>query len=765
MSKRVRVGDAEFLTEQDFERFGTFPRDALDHLVGDAIGYPTGWAAVTVARKSAQEVTVSPGRFFEGDTVYEADAIQTLNLTVYFPIAASDEKFVALVLRGETVEIDEERSFETAADPEFSEPVASETPVIEHRRFSVVVQQGLAAPPPALLPEVAETDACIAFVRLTTQGVQEITPGERWRVKSLHEVEGRVTSLELSFEQIKARTETLETGMANANSAIDEMRRGMIRPEIFRQVRRDVAAIRHHVSVPEGARSDWYDPGLILEQWDIAHSSWLARIDEGIQFPFASIQEARLEVKNEDDPRIMFSGRRMVPAWDKVKRIANEGGRATRLISQLSHTEIVASQHSVSRSRTVYGPTVNACENMAEWNKYAPAMHAQQNFAKNGETFEVVGVAYNQGQGYHQVYNVRSVKQESYTETYWVYNPVTVGLNGSVYGQTFLVDQPLICPSIEIEFAKIGTDGAVHVLFCGTDGTGRPLIDNIIAKATLDHADLRVGWNVFEPDLTYFEPGKRYAFYIVTAGNHTIYGTDNNKFSSGTSFRFTDGVWAQGDLTFDFNFRVNGCRFRNSRTVVEFKSMTLAGGMTQFMLLYPNWTPEGTAISWEIQPVSGGAEYPWTTLDPAFEDNALVGLPSMVNLRCTLLTTPDLAPMIELSADAVYRSARVRDTFLAVSEAITLGLTTDSIETYTVLDDFDPAVHTFTPRIMVGNGPALIVPDTSTTVLDPDRSNRRAIVSRYTVPSGTGIVRNAPGGATTNVVNNYFIQNTALFAL
>jgi len=765
MSKRVLVGEAEFMEPADYERFTAYPQDATDDLVEDAVAYPAHWSGYTVARRSAQEVEVSPGRYFEGRTVYGADAAIRINLTTFLPLAASDERWVALIARGRVVELKEDRAFDTSTDPETQIPVDQPFAAVEAREAYITVQQGVAAPSPALKPTIAATDACIAFVRLTTQGVQDIEPGEGWRAKTLFEVEGRVTVLEVRFGQIIARTEVLETGMSNANAAIDELRRGMIRPEIMREVRRDVAAMRRQLNVPEGARSSYYDPGLVLDQWDTKHARWLARVDEGIQMPFAQSREARLQVKNEDDPRIMFVGRRMVPAFDKVKRIFNEGGKSTRLISQVTHTEIEAIQRSVSRTSTSYGPTINFCANQAEWSRFVPAAQAGANFAKDGETFQGLGKNEAASFGPHQVYQARSVKVQSWTETYWEYVPKTVGLNGSVYGQTFLVDQPLISPSVELEFAKVGTDGAVHVIFCATDETGAPVIDDIIATAKLEARDIKVGWNEFVADLTYFDPGKRYGWYAVTTGNHTLYGTDANAFSGGTSFRFTDGAWAQGDLTFDFNFRLNGCRFRNTRTVVDFQSMSLPGGMTQFSLLHPDWKPEGTALAWEIQPDFGGALPPWVKLDPAVgADNPLAGLPPTVNLRLTMLATQDLAPMIELSEVAVYEAARVRAEFRAVSKRLDFGLSTNTIQTLDVVDDFNPAVHTFEPRIIVNEGAALVAPSVVTQRVDPDKPARREFLATYAVTNATS-ARLCPGGSTTNVVDVFFGQNTALFAL
>ena len=120
---------------------------------------------------------------------------------------------------------------------------------------------------------------------------------------------------------------------------------------------------------------------------------------------------------------------------------------------------------------------------------------------------------------------------------------------------------------------------------------------------------------------------------------------------------------------------------------------------------------------------------------------------------------------IELSDVAVYQASRVRNEFRAPSVSLNLGLTTGTIQTLTVLDDFDPEVHVFNPRILAGSSMSLTAPDISTVTVDPDRPSRRSILSTYTVPAGTSVVRSVPTGTTSNIVNVFFIQNTALFAL
>jgi hypothetical protein len=315
--------------------------------------------------------------------------------------------------------------------------------------------------------------------------------------------------------------------------------------------------------------------------------------------------------------------------------------------------------------------------------------------------------------------------------------------------------------SIELDFSKLDTDGILHMFLSETDSTGAPVFDKVLAYVDRDPKTMAAGYNKFTLPPSYLPAGKRYAWYVVTTGNHQLRGTDGSKFTAGTSFHATDGSWAQGDLLFDFNMRINGARFANARTVIPFKPMTLDNGM------YPNFLPPGTAIAWEIRP-DGLTE--WSRL-PTPDDlapldlpNPLNGLPALVELRCTILATADLAPMIELSADAQIRTGRVRADMRAVTKRIVLGLTTTQIQTLIALGDFDPVVHTFSPRIMVNDGPALIAPDTSTTTVDAV-TGRRLVLSIYTVPSGTSVVRAAPGTTTNNVVDVPYLENVSLFAI
>lgn len=758
--KRVLFDDAEIAEHGDFNAIGANSQGALDALVNDAIGYPAHWAAFTVAQKSAQEVTVSAGRYVTREKIYGLDASIDINLQIHIPIVSSDERWIALVLRGTEETVNANRTFETSEDPETSLPVARETPKTVERRVSVVVQQGNATPAPALKPVIAETDAVIAVVLLKSTGIHTIEPGEGWRVKTLYEIEGRVTAIEVNLDALFRRTESIETDIANITARLSDIPN----PVIIRQMQRDIGATRTLLALPEERRAYVFDPGLVYDRWDTAHASWLARVREGIRFAYANEKVEQLSVLNEDDPRIMIgSDRRMVPAYDEALRIANIGRDATLNISQQVHTVVTAIERKIARTAIRYGTSQRVCTNDRYWANLLANVRIGEMFTLNGETFQVVNA---QGgvTGHHtdKWRYVRQVIREEWTETYWDFESEDVGVNGSIYGQTFLVSQPMIVTSVEIDFASIGSSGDVHLFLCETNASGMPLFDKVLARTTKPQNQLVLGWNKFSLPLTLLESGKRYAWFTVTTGNHAVHVTTGNKFTSGSRFYATDGVWAQGDTTSDIAFRLYAARFRDVRTVVPFNPLTLENGMTDLEFVMKAWAPGGTALEWEIKP-SGSPQ--WQTLEehPDLDTHPLIGLPALTELRLVMIGTVDLAPMIVLDTSLRGRTARHRGDMVAVSDSIAFGLSTSTIVTQFTVDAFDPAEHTFTPRIIVGN--TTITPSATVIEVDPDEPTRRTFTSTYELGTSATAARMRPGMTASNVANVPFIQDCFIAAL
>lgn len=761
MSKMVHVGESEYLDAADLNRLGLFPRAALDTVVGDVIGYPAHWAGYTVSRKSAQLLTVSPGRFFDGAIVYAAEDAVDLNLTVYFPNNANDERWLAILPRGDVAQITDSRAFETSEDPETSIPVSIATPVIESRVVNYVVSAGVAGPPPAAYPTIAENDACLAFVKVTTQGIQTIEPGNFWRAKSLAEVEGRVTSIEVRVSQLFEDTASLRTDVANLAASI----KTIPDPRLVAQVVRDVSRHNQALNMPEEARNYFFDQALLKDFWDFTAGGYF-RIHEGIRFQFAAQLDQVLRLQNYDDTALkIYNNQLVLPAYDEVVRITSPEGTGKQDISNIVHTVVTAVQHTVAHESIRYGETVNVCENMAGWGAVGQAQYGAT-FQAGGETWVSYGQTSNPwnntatAQNGHTEFAVARMIVDTYYETYTTYNTEYFGLSGATYGQTFLNSQVAVVTSIDLNFTKVGDTGDVLLCLCEVNASGAPAFDAVLTKVNKPRSELKVGWNKFTFQPALLDQGKRYGWFTVTSGNHQLMTNTGNAYTGGSKFVCTDGAWAQGSTTEDFAFRVNVAKFKQNRTVVPFVSLgSVENGMTEIQMIYKRWRPAATQLSWEIK---AEGETEWIPLD-ARTDNPLANLPPTVQLRAIFIGTQDVQPAIILDPYARAICGRMRPDMVAVSKLKTFGFTTTQASIVLQMDNFNAAKHTAVPKIVLANG-TVVTASGIISEVDRAKSTRTKITANFTLPAGTTQARARVDATTTSIIDVPFGQDIQLIA-
>ncbi|MBN9443687.1 hypothetical protein [Bosea sp. (in: a-proteobacteria)] len=756
MSQRILFSDTEVAEAEDVQAIGELAQSALDNVVQDAVGYPAHWSGFTASQVSAQIVRLTPGRYYTAEMVYAADVETDINLQVHIPLAVSDQRWVAIIMRGTEEEVTALRIFETSEDVETSEPVQMTAPKRLVRKATFTIQQGAASPAPALRPAIAATDAVVAWVLLASTGIALIEPGELSRVKSLYEVEGRTAVIEGDLSNVKRRTTTLETDIVNINTRL----RDIPHPTIVRQLKRDVAAVRRQMALPDDARAYWYDPGLLQDEWDKAHASWLARVREGIRFSWANERDEQLSLVDPGSPAIRMSGSLLLPAWTEATRLEVVSDGSNVNISDAVHTVVTVVRKEISRQVIEYGPTVTVCENSAEW-AMTFGRSVGELFSHNGETFEVVSILANTEWAGHVLRAVRQVISRTVTDVYWDYLTEDVGVNGSIHGQTWLCAQPMILTSIDLDFDRVGAVGDIHLFVCECDESGVPDFNAVIINTTKAPGALALGWVNFAFRPTLLESGKRYAWFTVTTGNHALGAVAGNSYTQGSRFVCTDGAWSQVITDSDFAMRLNVASFGSTRTVVEFDSLTLDSGMTEIRLLHAGWQPGGTSLVWEIKP-SGADDWLPMTLNGAAGADELIGLPALTQLRAVFIGTTDLQPAIVMDATARGYTFRPRDDLVAVSVAHDFGLSTTSVQVEAVIDEFDPLKHTIALKVQAG---ATTYTPTATTVT-PDLINpkKRTVLSEFTVPA-TSSARARVEMDTTEVTDVPFVQNIAMYAL
>lgn len=753
MLKTVEFTEAEVSEPADFDAISQYSREGGEAIVGGSIAYAHHWAGYSIAQSSAVEVTLNPGYLFVDEKVYGNDDPIVVNLQVYLPLVTGDHRYVALLLRGTETTETESREIETDADT--GDTVMQTVPKTNIRSVEVVIQQGLSSPTP-VKPTVASTECCVAYVELSTTGIVAVEMEQASRVKTLAEVEGRLTVVENEMDAAVARVSSIETDISNIASRLNDIPN----PVVVRQMQRDLAQIRREIAMPDEARAYWYDNGLLTDEWDTANASWLARIREGVRFAWASQRDMQMALLDASSSAIRASGTLILPAWEEVVRLEVEGDGGSKNISQLTHTVTTAIQKTLSRTVTEYGATTTKCENASGWS-FLGKLAVGETFTKDGETFVITSINNNNNNKGHYIYSFQNVTVRTVEETYWDYVTEEMGVNGSIYGETWLCAQPMVLTSIDLSVVRVGSDGDLHLFVCECDGSGQPQINSVIASTVLTAAQLATGWVKFNLTPTLLESGKRYAWFTVTTGNHALETVSGNKYAQGSLFYLTDGAWAQGDALTDFAMRLYGAKFSATRTVVEMQAATLENGMTDIRLLHAGWAPGGTSLTWEIKP-SDSDDWKPVTIDAAIDTAWLAGLPALTRLRAVFAGTTDLQPAIVMDANARVMTFRPRGDMQAVSVNHDFGVSTTSIQLDTVIDQWDGAKHTAAPKLVVGS----TVYTPAATIVTPDLINekKRTISATFTVPSTTS-ARARFDMASSEVTDLPFIDNIAMYAL
>lgn len=751
MLKTVEFSEAEVSEPSDFDAISAYAREGGEAIVGGSIAYAHHWAGYSIAQSSAVEVSLNPGFLFVGEKIYGNDAAIIVNVQTYLPLVTGDRRYVALLLRGTEATATESRAIETDADT--GATVMQMVPKTDIRGVEVVIQQGLSSPTP-VKPTVASTECCLAYVELGTTGIVAVEMEQSSRVKTLAEVEGRLTIVENEVDAAVSRVSSIETDIANIAVRLNDIPN----PVVVRQMQRDLAQLRREVALPEEARAYWYDNGLVSDEWDTTNASWLARVREGVRFPWAAQRDMQMSLLDASSSAIRASGTLILPAWTETVRLEVAGDGGSKNISQLTHMVTTAVQKTLSRTVTEYGATQTFCTNTAGW-AFLAGKVVGETFTKNGEEFEVVSA--NTANAKHKFYGVRSITVRTYDETYWDYVTEEIGVNGSIYGQTWLCAQPMVLTGLALSFTRAAAAGDIHLFICECDGSGRPRIDSVIASVTLTAAQLATGWVKFDLKPTLLDSGRRYAWFTVTTGNHALETVSANKYAQGSLFYLTDGAWAQGDAETDFAMRLYGAKFSATRTVVEMQAATLENGITDLKFLHAGWAPGGTALTWEIKPSDASGWLP-VTVDDATDTTWLNGLPALVQVRGVFTGTTDLQPAIVMDAAARIVTYRPRADMQAMSVNHDFGLTATTIQLDTVIDEWDGAKHTASPKLVVG----ATIHTPAATVVTPDLINpkKRLISASFTVPS-TSSARARFDMTTTEVTDLPFIDNIAMYAL
>ena len=772
MERRVLIDHWQKVTQEDFNNFGVFPQQSIDHVVGDLGVRTKAYTGFDTVQSAAAEVTIGTGRLYintgDGTEVhFNADQGGTaISMLGHLPVAT--KRVVTLTVWANEVDTETEpRTFLTDADTRAT--VARPTSTVRMRRAEISPVYGIEAPDP-LPPAVAANVLAFCNVTLDTTGVAIIEMIEENRISSIETLGLSDREMSLWRNTIGARLDTLASDL----SALAARLVGTAPMDFVRRLASDLAIAKSKLNLPEGYVA-WHANSFADEtKSDLTHVDYLARVEEGIRFPPASENNSQMALLNPVDPAIINQDNFVLPAYELVTRLSVKAPLGTvtfeQSISQFPYQTVAMKQMHRTRRRVRYGAWYWLGVEAA-----AQLVLAAYGGGSGGVIIPGTGVdgvsivlQFSSGEVMELVYDSnlrmfrgRYVWIDHIDDPYWVRTITTRNISGSSIGESFLNSQDGWLIGVNLRFTRKGATGDVHVSICETTEAGTPDLDRTVAYATLAPSAIKVDGSFttvqFIPTfLTKAQNAKRYCIVLHTAGNHFVRLVEGYKFGQGTLFYSTDQAYYAGELTKDLEFELLFARFASTRTEVQLAPLTLSGGIANIDLLLEAITPNGTNIVFEVQ-ISGV----WRSIqDPKIDPPITNGLPPLLPLRAVLVGTTESMPGIGVGANSRALTSRPRSDYKHISTAINLATPSNKIEVEFVLDRWRGApFHTMTARLMTGAGyTTLTAPSVIADEAAPeDPTNRLIRTCTWNLGAPVSTFKLRTEGTTDNVLATYSV--------
>lgn len=693
MEKQVIFRDRQELQSADLNNIGEHASGAMRHIVLDAVSDGLHYTGGTVSARSATEVDVASLRFFNSGMVYASEQVQTLNLFAYLPLTT--QRCVAVVIWGEEVETNvEPRDFLVDLTTNATEPQA--VAMQRARLANINLQPGTESVDPQP-PAIQSATLAIAYVYLTPTGIDRIEMQSGFVLPNLKLHELRLFEQEAWRSVAEPRISSIATDLAALGRRTDSM----VQRDAVVEMANDIARLKSRLNLPTAYASYENDYFGDASKTNAAGVGYAAAVDNGLLFPTAAQAKVGLALFNPYEASVARSAADLVlPAYKSVPRIQAKGYSGDVSISQYQVQEQVLREYTttVTEQRTGY-----------RYNYYAGWW--------NSRFWGYRGAGYR----YVTTYGYTVTRQETHYEL----QTVTTSFNGALVAQSFLVSNAMWLTRVGLNFTQVGASGDVHVLVCETEG-GKPNLEKTLTRVTVARNDLKrypTETAIPVPPVL-LQAGTRYALVLITQGDHRAATVSGDSYTQGTLFFGTDGDYFTGDLTKDLMFTLYAAQFAQPRIEVMLQSVSLAGGISDLEISAPQIVPDGTELVYEAQ--VGGKWYAVSDLA------SLLGtVPDIVPLRAVMLGTTDLAPALQLTANAVTGS-RPATGFTHWSNERILAANTSAVTVQVVVAQWDAAQHTLSCALT--SGANTYTPATTVTRDEPDGLAKR-ITFTFTPPA------------------------------
>lgn len=731
----------------DYNDLQGFAQESMEHIVSDGISNDRKFAGFQTAITGAAEITVQPGRFYSGGVVYNRPDAFVKDFTTQLPVAT--KKNVLVVIFGSEIDTDaRQREFLINEETGASEP---RVVALEHRRVANINTAAGTESPDPIDPVVDSGVLAVCRVVLTPTGVSSVEMLSTNRLDSVASVSVRTASLETFRRTAEPQIVALGSDLASLKvasaSGVDQAGLGRVLSRL--------AVLEEKSSIPSAATDSDADFYLDTEESDLAHASFLAKVDEGVRFADEAANEASLQIFDALNPRAKIAGGLMLPAYARELRLSvgpRQGEVQASAYTYETHNMV---ERTMSRTRVRYGWKYTVASSVVWWSAYGYDYY-YRTFSKTGEVFPAIGVY---GLSYYKV-RQPYFWYDTVEEHYWDKVTVDHAVPGAQVAETFLNANDMWLDAVGLTFTRLAATGGVTLAICETD-RGQPDLEKIVSFTSVDRSAMSLNTETVIPvQPVFLEGGKRYAILIITAADHWLATTAGENFPQGTFFYVLDGAYQQGDGTRDLCFSLFAAKFTASRAVIDMAPLSLSGGMTEIDVLADAVVPDSTNLTYEIQ--VGNA---WRPLDGSTDDlfGGSGNVPPLVPLRLVFTGTPDVMPGVKLTGSRVH-IARPRTTLTHISTERTLPASSTSIRVIARLEDFESAHHTAVGKLRTGAGfTTVVAASSSVDETQPDGSVERTWL--FNLGAGVTSYKIQIEGTTDSALNTFHVAWRKDYAL
>ena len=739
VQRRVPIGQNQYGSSTDASNFGIFAVGAMDAMGSDIVGADAAWTEMAVLQESASSVRVNFGRIWKDGRFFGNPDATTQVISLATAMPTSTKKIVTIFATGAEADANIlPRSFKnTTTGTKQTQNVATEV-----RRALTLSYVGGAESGSPQPPDLDANYVPIAHVLLGTSGVEVITLLTDYQLPTMQGMRARLMSLETFRTTIGTRVETLASDLASVGSRVARLNEPAIRQGLSQ-----LAELLDMLEIDEGAQLQGFDRFMTTVDSDTDNVAYKAEVYEGIRARAAATKAFAPQLNNPTDPKVVTRSGWTLPVFTEEKRLDIWGQYISVNIANYQYANTSFTIFPGATRRRRYGPSQVYAANSAFWQKAAYAVnYLTRTFQLDGETYLITDSWIKDGVVQYRV-------QQYWDDAikYWNgYQSITpTASNGYVVAQTFLNAQAGWLTSVGLRFGRVDPAYGVTVFVCEVIN-GEPNYDRILATGSIAAGALKESpannqagvENKVTLTPVFLEPGKRYGIILVSAGDHAVACRTDNALSNGAFF-IGDGTTWVADIGKDMNARLYFAKFTAPYVMVQLKTETLSGGISDIDAITREMVPDG-AEAYLMMRVDGV----FHRFEEVAGTHPLASLPQTVELFYVMVGTTDVMPAIKL-ADSKITLLRIDDDFTHLSEVRNAGASVDEVELIWMLAGWDGAKHSFT--VTIESGANSDAPTATTDYPQADGTIKRVMNFTLTAPTTTYQIKAV--GATTDIAD------------